>query len=240
MSRNAPGDYADVHRRGHFSKVSHDTRSHLNEADMTPPKHKKSQFQKSCTFASFFSPNCRKSQIKSKTTETVTQDDNEQIVIDMREEIYEFDHGESNQYRTTDHLPNLKSDKIANDVHQKFTVFWAETFGYLNVFVAFFVSFFIQLYRWVDIESAIIINWMNSIQQIMFADLFYWVFLELSSLVYFKRRQITLSNLCSQSYSMDTFSRFSRSFRTFFNQFLKCWSLWLIWCALYSHHSRIV
>lgn len=64
-----------------------------------------------------------------------------------REEKYYFDHGQENFYRTIDHLPELKTDKISQQLYLRFSKFWAEVFGLVNVFVACFVTFFIQLYR---------------------------------------------------------------------------------------------
>lgn len=61
--------------------------------------------------------------------------------------FYHFDHGETSYYRTTDRLPHLTSDIVAQRVHDTFTRFWAEIFGFINVFVTLIITFLIQFYR---------------------------------------------------------------------------------------------
>lgn len=145
-------------QRAHGSRISHNfrSRSYEDESDIittnkNAPKNKKQKIRETlaCLCGSYLSPNHHKPQMKSKSTETINRFDDEHIEIDVntRQEFYRFDHGESDQYHTTDHLPNLKSDKIANDVQQKYSIFWAEAFGYINVVVAFLVTFFIQFFR---------------------------------------------------------------------------------------------
>lgn len=62
-------------------------------------------------------------------------------------ELYHFDHGETSYYRTTDGLSHLTSDIVAQRVHDTFTRFWAEIFGFINVFVTLVITFLIQFYR---------------------------------------------------------------------------------------------
>lgn len=81
-----------------------------------------------------------------KSTEITATAEN-QSEPNMREEIYRFEHGDVDQYRTTDKLPTLKSDQFADDIHFKLSAFWAEVFGYLGVISTFFITFFIQFYR---------------------------------------------------------------------------------------------
>lgn len=69
--------------------------------------------------------------------------------LDEREnaKVYSFDHGSPLFYQTTDWTPHLISDDVARRTQIKATKFWAEFFGFINVFVTFFVTFFIQFYR---------------------------------------------------------------------------------------------
>jgi hypothetical protein len=62
-------------------------------------------------------------------------------------EFYHFDHGEPTYYRTTDCPPHLTSEIVAQRVHDTFTKFWAEFFGYINVLVTLVITFIIQFYR---------------------------------------------------------------------------------------------
>jgi len=61
--------------------------------------------------------------------------------------FYPFEHGCPEYYRTFDCPPHLISDMIAEQTTYHATRFWAEIFGFVNVGVIFFVTFFLQLYR---------------------------------------------------------------------------------------------
>lgn len=62
-------------------------------------------------------------------------------------EIYYFDHGSSEFYRTTDCPPHLVTEALAQSTHYHATKFWAEIFGTLNIGTTFAISFCLQLYR---------------------------------------------------------------------------------------------
>lgn len=62
-------------------------------------------------------------------------------------EFYHFDHGSPLYYQTTDSLPRLRSEAIAERIYDISNKFWAEVFGSLNVVVVFFITFILQLYR---------------------------------------------------------------------------------------------
>ena len=64
-------------------------------------------------------------------------------------ELYHFDHGDPSHYSVTDSPPCLTSDIIAQQVHETFSKFWAEFFGYINLAVTFVITFVIQFIRWV-------------------------------------------------------------------------------------------
>jgi hypothetical protein len=71
--------------------------------------------------------------------------DNEEAL--KHADVYHFDHGEPNYYRTTDCPPHLVSDIFAQRATRQATKFWAEIFGSINVLVTFVVTFFLQLFR---------------------------------------------------------------------------------------------
>lgn len=89
----------------------------------------------------------RKSSVETQTADRLDSEINIDEQPVWREEVYIFDHGEPSQYHTTDRLPMLKSEKLAEAVQLKHSAFWAEFFGYFNVILIFFTTFFIQFYR---------------------------------------------------------------------------------------------
>ncbi|XP_058813713.1 uncharacterized protein LOC131677723 [Topomyia yanbarensis] len=78
------------------------------------------------------------------TTELQDDDDNQQI---ENMEIYYFDHGSPEFYRTTDCPPHLVTEALAQSTYHHATKFWAEIFGTLNIGATFVISFWLQLYR---------------------------------------------------------------------------------------------
>jgi CRISPR/Cas system CSM-associated protein Csm3 (group 7 of RAMP superfamily) len=66
-------------------------------------------------------------------------------------DLYFFDHGQPNCYSIVKSPPKLTSDFIAQHIYDTFTKFWAEIFGYFNLFTLFVATFFIQLLRFVEI-----------------------------------------------------------------------------------------
>ncbi|XP_065074994.1 uncharacterized protein LOC135698788 [Ochlerotatus camptorhynchus] len=62
-------------------------------------------------------------------------------------EIYYFDHGSPEFYRTTDCPPHLITEALAQSTHHHATKFWAEIFGTINIGTTFVISFWLQLYR---------------------------------------------------------------------------------------------
>ncbi|XP_055546411.1 uncharacterized protein LOC129730817 [Wyeomyia smithii] len=62
-------------------------------------------------------------------------------------EIYYFDHGRPEFYRTTDCPPHLVTEALAQSTHHHATKFWAEIFGTINIGATFVISFWLQLYR---------------------------------------------------------------------------------------------
>ena len=64
-------------------------------------------------------------------------------------EIYYFDHGSPDFFRTTDCPPHLVSEILAQQTYHHATKFWAEVFGTLNIGLTFIVAFLLQLYRFI-------------------------------------------------------------------------------------------
>ncbi|KXJ74591.1 hypothetical protein RP20_CCG013395 [Aedes albopictus] len=62
-------------------------------------------------------------------------------------EIYYFDHGSPEFYRTTDCPPHLVTEALAQSTLHHATKFWAEIFGTINIGTTFVISFWLQLYR---------------------------------------------------------------------------------------------
>lgn len=62
-------------------------------------------------------------------------------------EVYYFDHGCPEFYRTTDCPPHLVTEALAQSTHHHATKFWAEMFGTVNIGTTFVISFWLQLYR---------------------------------------------------------------------------------------------
>jgi hypothetical protein len=65
------------------------------------------------------------------------------------EDFYFFNHGDPTCYQIIKSPPHLTSDIIAQRLHETFTKFWAEIFGYVNLLPTFITTFVIQLFRWV-------------------------------------------------------------------------------------------
>lgn len=61
--------------------------------------------------------------------------------------LYYFDHGCADFYETFDQPPNLMSDNLAEQTTQHAIQFWAEMFGFINVAMIFFLTFFLQLLK---------------------------------------------------------------------------------------------
>lgn len=82
--------------------------------------------------------------------ELETQISQHQSIHEQKENneiLYHFEHGCPEYYRTFDCPPHLISDMIAQQTAFHATRFWAEIFGFINVGVTFFVTFFLQFFR---------------------------------------------------------------------------------------------
>ncbi|CAD7081356.1 unnamed protein product [Hermetia illucens] len=64
-------------------------------------------------------------------------------------DIYYFDHGNAAYFRTTDCPPTILSELLAQQTTYYATRFWAEIFGSLHIGVTFFITFFLQAYRFI-------------------------------------------------------------------------------------------
>ncbi|KAK6631189.1 hypothetical protein RUM43_014285 [Polyplax serrata] len=64
-----------------------------------------------------------------------------------RTDIYYFDHGNSSYYRTTDNHPIRYTECLVERTDEYATKFWGEIFGFIEIGMAFLVSFILQLYR---------------------------------------------------------------------------------------------
>lgn len=62
-------------------------------------------------------------------------------------DIYYFDHGNSDYYRTTDAPPVLITESLAEKTEYYTTKFWAQIFGTFHVGISFIISFLLQLIR---------------------------------------------------------------------------------------------
>lgn len=80
-----------------------------------------------------------------------------------RMDIYYFDHGNSAYFRTTDCPPAILSELLAQQTTHYATRFWAEIFGSLHIGVTFFITFFLQAYRFLlhSIIRAILVGFLQ-------------------------------------------------------------------------------
>lgn len=66
-----------------------------------------------------------------------------------RVDVYYFDHGCSNYFRTTDKSPILATEALAERTEAYTTKFWAELFGTFNIGFSFLTSFVLQFLRFI-------------------------------------------------------------------------------------------
>lgn len=64
-------------------------------------------------------------------------------------DIYYFDHGNSEFYRTTDISPAIMTEFLAERTERYTKKFWAQIFGTINIGVAFVISFLLQLLKFI-------------------------------------------------------------------------------------------
>uniref|UniRef100_T1H1X1 Uncharacterized protein n=1 Tax=Megaselia scalaris TaxID=36166 RepID=T1H1X1_MEGSC len=64
-------------------------------------------------------------------------------------DIYYFDRGNAEFLRTTDGTPAVYSESLLNQTEYYANRVWAEIFGSLQIGVTFFISFVLQLYRFI-------------------------------------------------------------------------------------------
>ncbi|XP_058442960.1 uncharacterized protein LOC131425246 [Malaya genurostris] len=118
-----------------------DCTSRRNTKDPPRPKIRKSLKR---VFFNFNRKSCPGTGTDFPTEEKRQNDDTDEI---ENMEIYYFDHGSPEFYRTTDCPPHLVTEVLAQSTYHHATKFWAEIFGTLNIGATFVISFWLQLYR---------------------------------------------------------------------------------------------
>lgn len=81
---------------------------------------------------------------KQTVTRTTVPIDNNQA---GRVDVYYFDHGNSGYYETTDCVPYIMTEMIADRTESYTTKFWAEIFGTVHIGFSFCTSFILQFFR---------------------------------------------------------------------------------------------
>lgn len=81
---------------------------------------------------------------KQTVTRTTVPIDNNQA---GRVDVYYFDHGNSGYYETTDCVPYIMTEMIADRTERYTTKFWAELFGTVHIGFSFCTSFILQFFR---------------------------------------------------------------------------------------------
>ncbi|XP_070512619.1 uncharacterized protein [Cardiocondyla obscurior] len=131
----------------HYAKPRVNSAHKQHRSSLQPPHEFQSYIP--CKDVSEGIPSKKNEFGKSKSPKNPTKTKLKGEEIAEKIEIYYFDHGSSEYYRTTDCHPVLITDKCAEKTDQAATRFWAEIFGTIHIGIAFVTAFILQLLRFV-------------------------------------------------------------------------------------------
>lgn len=136
MSKRRKPSRKPLHQERTHQPASHPEHDNQESDKIQPPRKRPLVFS---NIRNMFQK--RSEEVKQDKMETGLHPDEE------HGKQYRFDHGDPAYYRTTDCPPPLLSDLAVKRVEAAATRFWAEIFGFLNIFVVFWLTGVLQLFR---------------------------------------------------------------------------------------------